>query len=91
MITREKLRIYEKYDGDIDAWARASTLRDKSSITDQDWHSIDQILQSLLIVQSGLASADFESQVRARTMDVTEDEYVRERLCQLSSAGFRDR
>jgi hypothetical protein len=91
MITREKLRIYENYDGDIDAWARASTLQDKNSITDQDWHSIDQILQSLLIVQSGLASADFESQVLARTMDVAEDEYVRERLCQLSSGGFRGR
>jgi hypothetical protein len=38
----------------------------------------------LLIVQSGLASAAFEAQVRARALDAAEDEQVFERLLQLS-------
>lgn len=85
MITREKLRIYEKFGGDIDGWARTSQLSERS-ITDQDWHSIDEVLQSLLIVQSGLASADFEAQARARTVDIAQDEYVCVRLFELAQS-----
>jgi hypothetical protein len=85
MITREKLRIYEKFGGDIDGWARTSKLSEQS-ITDQDWRLIDEILQSLVIVQSGLASPDFEAQARARTADIAQDEDVRGRLFQLAKS-----
>jgi len=85
MITREKLRIYEKFGGDIDGWARASKLSEQS-ITDQDWRLIDEVLQSLVIVQSGLASPDFEAQARARTADIAQDEDVRGRLFQLAKS-----
>jgi len=81
MITLEKLRIYEKFGGDIDGFSRSKL---SESITDQDWHLIGELLQGLSIVQSGLASADFESRVRARTVEVAEDEDVCERLFQLS-------
>jgi hypothetical protein len=37
-----------------------------------------------LIVQSGMASADFEARARARTIDAAQDEQVCERLFQLS-------
>jgi hypothetical protein len=85
MITREKLRIYENYRGDSDGWARASES-DEQSIKDQDWALIGEILQSLRIVQSGLASARFETEVRTRALDSVEDEYVYERLFQLAKS-----
>lgn len=84
MITRNKLGIYEKFGGDIDAFARGSKTSERESITDRDWRLIEEILQSLLIVQSGAASSDFEAQVRAQTIDAAQDEQVRERLFQLS-------
>ena len=84
MITRENLRIYEKFGGDIDGFARGSKPSERESITDQDWHLIEEIRQSLSIVQSGLATADFEARVRARVIDVAQDKDVRERLFQLS-------
>ena len=83
IITREKLRIYEKFGGDIDGFARG-LKSEQASITDQDWRLIDELLQGLLIVQSGLASADFEAQIYARTIAATEDDQVRDRMFQLS-------
>jgi len=84
MIAQDKLRIYEKFGGDIDGFARGSKVGERGSIADRDWRLIDEILQSLLIVQSGLANAAFEAQVRARALDAAEDEQVFERLFQLS-------
>lgn len=95
MITREKLRIYESLGGDIDGWARTSKLSlghsgslnlREPAMTDNDWHVIDEILQSLFIVQSGLAGAEFETQARARAMDAVEDEYVYQQLLQLAQS-----
>jgi len=83
MITREKLRICEKFGGDIDGFARGPKS-EQGSVTNQDWRLIDELLQSLLIVQAGLASADFEAQVRARMVDAAQDEEVRDRLFWLS-------
>jgi hypothetical protein len=84
VITQDKLRIYGKFGGDIDGFARGSKISERESIADHDWRLIDEILQSLLIVQSGLASADFEAQARARTIAAAQDEQVCERLFQLS-------
>jgi hypothetical protein len=84
MITPEKLRIYEKFRGDIDGFARGSKLSEREFITDQDWRLIDEILQSLSIVQSGFASADLEARARARTIEAAQDEDVRKRLFKLS-------
>jgi len=84
MITSDKVRIYEKYDGDIDGFARSSKISELDILTDQDWRFIDEILQRLLIIQSGLGSTDFEEQARAMLMEAVHDENVRERLFQLS-------
>jgi hypothetical protein len=84
MITQEKLRIYEKFNGDMDGFSRGSKPSEWDSITDQDWRLIDHLLQSLIIVQSGSASAEFEAQVRERMIDAAEDESVCERLLYLS-------
>jgi len=84
MITQEKLRIYEKFNGDIDGFARGSSLSERVSITDQDWSLIEELRQSLTIVQSGAASSEFEARVRAQLVDAVSDEGVQERLRYLS-------
>jgi len=84
MITREKLRIYEKFAGDIDGFARGSKPSEREFMTDQDWRLIGELLQGLAIVQSGLASGDFEARVRTRAVELAQDEDVYARLFQLS-------
>jgi len=86
IITSEKLRIYERFHGDIDGFARGGKLGERLSITDEDWHLIDEILQSLVIVQAGRANPEFEASVRARLLGAAQDEQVFERLCQLAKS-----
>lgn len=84
MISQEKLRIYERFKGDIDGFSRGSKASERDAITDADWRLIDELLQSLTIVRSGSASGEFEAQVRKRLVDAAQDENVREQLFRLS-------
>jgi hypothetical protein len=73
VLTVEKLRIFAKFEGDLDGWVRAATGEDKSCMTDADWYLIDALLTGLTAVAAGLASPAFarhvESKVRASTID----------------------
>ena len=86
----DKVRIYEKYDGDVDRWARASKLTEQS-ITDQDWQCIDEIVQSLFICESGQANADFEAHARTRAINATRDERVYEWLIEIARTKSQSR
>lgn len=61
MITQEKIKIYLKFDGDIDAWTRTGTKKEKLVMTDEDWYTIDSILQDLSLAQKKLTSPEFNS------------------------------
>ena len=58
MITLEKLKIYKKYDGDIDRWVR-SHREDERVITDADWFLIDSLIQDTVLIENSTVSADF--------------------------------
>jgi len=60
MITQLKLKIYQKYLGDIDRWARYGTKSDFKLMNDEDLSLIDNLLQSLEIIENGLASNSFK-------------------------------
>lgn len=59
MITREKIAVYEKFDGDIDGRARCGTKMDHELITDDEWFLISNLVQRLKVVENGLASSEF--------------------------------
>ena len=84
MISGEKLRIYDKFNGDVDGFSRGGSQIEKSSISDQDWRLIDELIQSLTMVKQGLVSRDFEARVRERLSEVVQDEHTREYLYRLS-------
>lgn len=88
MISDEKLRIYDKFNGDIDGFSRGGSPREKSTITDEDWYLIDELIQSLTMVRGGLASGDFEGRVRERLSEVVQDEHTREYLYRLSKPSL---
>ncbi len=46
MITSKKLTIYNKYEGDIDGWARVSSKNERTEMEDADWYLIETLLQA---------------------------------------------
>lgn len=49
MINNEKILIYKKYEGNLDAWARIATLEEKKNMSDDDWYLIDDLIQDMVI------------------------------------------
>ncbi len=47
VLTLEKLAVYQRFGGDIDAWARTSGPGDASGMTDQDWIQVDELRHAL--------------------------------------------
>ncbi len=80
MLTVEKLKIYEKFGGDIDGWARMSRGRDPSGMTDADWYLIDELLTGLAVAAAGSASSSFSQHVEARMHASTADGAARDAL-----------
>lgn len=61
MITVEKLKIYRRYQGDIDMLARIGKKTEKQLLSTADWSLINSWLQDLTLIKSGKASTQFVS------------------------------
>jgi hypothetical protein len=58
MITREKLKIFDEYKGNVETWLLTS--KDKETLMkDTDWVLIKEIIQRLSAVAKGRASKEF--------------------------------
>ncbi|MCA0236110.1 MAG: hypothetical protein LCH81_06985 [Bacteroidetes bacterium] len=66
MITKEKIKIYKRYGGDIDGWARSGSRKEKSVMNDNDWYIIDGLLQDLTLAKKGLTSLSFNDDLNSR-------------------------
>lgn len=84
VLTLEKLRVYESFEGDIDGWARTARPRNLAGMTDEDWYLIDELRQALHQVAAGLASPHYAAHVEQRLLAVTDGDPVRERLRRLA-------
>jgi len=85
MLTLDKLRVYQNFDGNIDGWARASGGSDGSCMTDDDWFLIEDLRQGLDLVVSGRASPTFAASLEQRLRELTADEATRQALRELPS------
>jgi hypothetical protein len=84
VITSEQLRVYQKFDGDIDGWVR-STKANSPTMKDEDWTRIDTLLHRLRIVVSKQGSDDFCKQVLTEARDAADGEEVYEQLLKLAT------
>jgi hypothetical protein len=84
MLTFEKAKMYRRFNGDIDGFAR-SRVDDHSGISDEDWGLIDELRQALFLVRSGQAAPEFVASVEQRLFLVTTDEATREALRELAT------
>ncbi|HYE36449.1 hypothetical protein [Methylocaldum sp.] len=89
MLTLEKLKIYQQFNGDIDGWARSARPHDSSGMTDADWYLIDELLGSLHIIASGSASSQFAETVERKLRAAAADKSTREALRKLTQVKMR--
>jgi hypothetical protein len=82
MLTLDKLKMYRRFDGDIEGYSR-SRVDDQSGITDEEWRVIDELRQALFLVQSGKAAPEFAASVEQRLSSVAPDEATRQAVREL--------
>ncbi|GAB4038917.1 hypothetical protein [Spirosoma jeollabukense] len=80
MLTLKKIEIYQYYNGDIDAWARSGSKKDKATMANSDWIIIDSLLQDLLLMESGLTSEQFKAVFEERLRQEGVDQPLRNKL-----------
>lgn len=79
MITLTKIRVYRKYGGDIDGFARGKNQKDCALITDDEWFLIDSLTQKLFLVKSGKASPEYAKRILVEVrQNVEGDEAINE-------------
>ncbi|GAA0880027.1 hypothetical protein GCM10009119_29970 [Algoriphagus jejuensis] len=76
MITHEKLRIFEKYNGDTDGFARTGKKSEKEIFDTQDWLLIDSMVQDLELIKNGLCSKKFELMTFEKLNDIFDSKSI---------------
>jgi hypothetical protein len=84
VITAEKLRIYQRYNGDIDGFSRGRITTESSAITDDDWLGIDILLQRLRLEQSVLCAENFRAETQRLLSEQVADAETTAQLKQLA-------
>ena len=88
MITIEKLKIFDKYKGDIDAFALVGRETENTVITDYEWQLIDNLKQDIELINKGLSSSDYNSKTISQIKSNT-DKYAFDTLSK-QIVGFND-
>ncbi|PQJ78761.1 hypothetical protein [Polaribacter porphyrae] len=73
MITKDKLKIYKKYKGDIDVWARLNIKKEHEAIDDNDWIIIDDLIQNIKMINQGLTSNLYKESFKNKISRVIND------------------
>lgn len=81
LVTLAKLRVYQAFGGDIDAWARRGH---DDSMTDADWHLIESLRQDLHLVFTCQASPALRAATENRLRAAADSEEAREVLRELA-------
>jgi hypothetical protein len=76
MINKDKIKIYKKYNGDIDAFARHNLHKKNDLIEDEDFFIIMDLLQNIEIVDKGLASLTFKDKLTSDLIDKVEPDCI---------------
>lgn len=76
MITIEKIKIYQRYQGDIDSWARSGSKKEKAIMVDNDWYVIDGLIQDMQMIKNGLASLEFKNKFNERLKKEIDEQAV---------------
>src|SRR4051812_10866314 len=59
MITKEKLKIFDSYEGDVDQFARVGSGSEKKLFDANDWSLIENLYQDIALINKRLAAQIF--------------------------------
>lgn len=76
MITTEKLKIFQKCNGDGDIWLRTSWWWQRNKIDPDDWALISQLIQDIKLIDKGLCSEPYAQEVNNKIQENCMDEKV---------------
>lgn len=62
MITKEKIKIFDRYAGDIDSFARSGRDHEKKVLSDIEWFLIDNFYQDIELINKKLAAQTYTEQ-----------------------------
>lgn len=80
MLTLDKLKVYQRFAGDLDGWAHTTGGSDASGMRDADWFLIEELRQGLALVAAGQATQAFASALEQRLLDAADDDATRQAL-----------
>ena len=64
IITKDKLALYKRFGGGIDAWARSQNS--KGLMSGDDWLLIETLVQNILLIHNGNASIEYIEKANAK-------------------------
>ena len=73
MITEEKFQVYNKYNGDIDAFIRMGSNKEKTLLPDFEWYKLENLIQDFHLIRRELASEAFKEAFLRKLEDDLED------------------
>ncbi|WP_291529128.1 hypothetical protein [Bacteroides sp. UBA939] len=88
MITVEKIRIYQRFNGDADGWARIGTKEEKLVMNSNDWFLIEGFIQDLHLVKKGLTSDTFIISLNERLKEECDSEETIQAIKDISIVGI---
>jgi len=66
MITDRKIKIYMKFRGDDDMWARIASDEDKIILDGDDWLEISTLRMESIQLDSGFISQKYREEIKGR-------------------------
>jgi len=91
VITKAKLKIFERFKGDGDMFCRTGRQSEKRTFSDEDWHLIDVLLQDAIVIDRKLGSDHRTAEATERIRTSCEDDDVVEQVHWLAEKLSRPR
>lgn len=85
MITKEKINIYKRYNGDGDAFIRGAKKKEKMMMGYDDWRMIDDFVQDIILIKGKLTSDSYKADVINRMNEFCENEATIKELWEMES------
>ena len=83
-LTLAKIKIYKKYGGDADHWARVNGEAEKGIIKYEDFQIIEQLISDIIMLNSGYAGQTIKDKHEQTLKELNATEEVRALLQKLT-------
>lgn len=72
MINIEKIKIYKRFRGDIDSFIRTQNKKLEAVINEDDFRSIEELVQDYTIIKNNLASSEYKEKFNKKILMLCE-------------------